>query len=66
LPLLVLVAGCGGKSSGSQGTSDSDAGGTISYPVKTDVTITWWQDFNNNVSPLALRLSRYSGKGTSP
>ncbi|MDR1637963.1 MAG: extracellular solute-binding protein [Treponema sp.] len=60
LPLLTLMAGCGGKNGGSQGAPDSGAGGPVSYPVKTGVTLTWWQDMNANVSP------NFTNLGDSP
>jgi putative aldouronate transport system substrate-binding protein len=63
----MLLAGCG-RSSGTpvQTPVDTaaDTGGFISYPLQTDVALTWWLDFNNNVSPNFTNLGEAPfGKG---
>jgi putative aldouronate transport system substrate-binding protein len=60
LPLAILAAGCSKSSGTAAAVSGGDTGGVASYPLKTDVTLTWWADYNNNVSP------NYANLGDTP
>lgn len=46
------LTACGGKDTGkgNEGGNEGGAAGTVSYPLDTDVTVTYWAELNGNVS----------------
>jgi putative aldouronate transport system substrate-binding protein len=59
LALALVVAGCKGKGD-SGGSSASGEGGVVSYPIKTDVTLTYWVALDGNES------ANFANRGDMP
>jgi putative aldouronate transport system substrate-binding protein len=51
LAVLLLPVGCTGKGTAKSGEAAATTTPVGTYPVQTDVTLSYWLDFNNNVSP---------------